>query len=423
MHDYWKGGLRHNRVSTAPLRPVAARRATFPDNNDPSAECMSGVGAVRDAWLGHGLRACPSDRTTAESAVETLYRRSGFREPEFVWVPSPPAGSDLIAVEGLATTLSFAGDRVECVSVRIATMLSESRRRMDTLIARGRSDWPHERRAIETARAQSPDDSTRVGISPNAIIRAAVWDSLRTSLFDGVAAAIRTLMPAAVGGVSWYGQQEAHRVAYYDTYRRFGLAGFRFDDAELLDVLAALTGATGWWWAFDNVCVMAERPTALHAESIPGRVHNERRLHHPDAPALEFEDGRLLFADHGTIVPDWVVLGPTVERIARERNVEVRRCAIERIGWDTYIAEAGLALIDRADDPGNVGHTLQLYVISDGWGRSDHILLAVNGSPERDGRRRRYGIYVPTRISSALDAAAWTYGINGTDYARLVRRT
>ncbi|MFE7423843.1 DUF6745 domain-containing protein [Rhodococcus sp. NPDC057529] len=410
-------------MSTAPLRSVAGRRATFTDNTVHSTECVSGVETVRDAWLAHGLCARPSDRTTAESAVETLYRRSGFRKPEFVWVPSPPAGSDVIAAEGLATTLSFAGGGVQCVAVRMASMLSESRRRMDALIAHGRSDWPNERRAIETARTQSPDDSARIGISPNAIIRAAVWDSLRTSLFDGAAAAIRTLMPPFVGGVSWYGQQEAHRVGYYDTYRRIGLARFRSDDLELLDIHTALNCATGWWWAFDNVCVMAERPTALHVEPIPGRVHNECRLHHPDVPALEFEYGRSLFVLHGTIVPDWVVLEPTVERIARERNVEVRRCAIERIGWDTYIDEAGLALIDRADDPGNVGHTLQLYVMSDGWGRNDHILLAVNGSPERDGRRRRYGIYVPTRISSALDAAAWTYGINGADYARLVRRT
>nr|WP_231868843.1 hypothetical protein [Rhodococcus opacus] len=338
-------------------------------------------------------------------------------------MPSPPAGSDLIAAEGLATTLSFAGDGADCVSARMATMLSESRKRMDALIARGRSDWPNERRAIEIARAQPPDHSARVGISPNAIIRAAVWDSLRTTLFDGVAAAIRTLMPAAVGGVSWYGQQEAHRVAYYDTYRRFGLARFHSVDAELLDVHTALTGATGWWWAFDSTCVMAERPIALHAEPIPGRVHNEHRLHHLDAPALEFGDGRSLFVQNGTIVPDWVVLEPTVERIAGERNVEVRRCAIERIGWDTYIDSAGLALIGRVDDPGNIGHTLQLYATSDGRGRIEHILLAVNGSPERDGRRRRYGIYVPTRISSALDAAAWTYGLDGADYARLVRRT
>lgn len=99
-HDYGKGGLRHSRVSAAPFRSATRHRATFTGNTDHSAEYMFGVEAARDAWLAHGLCARPSDRTTAESAVETFYRRAGFSRPEFVWVPSPPAGSDLIAAEG-----------------------------------------------------------------------------------------------------------------------------------------------------------------------------------------------------------------------------------------------------------------------------------------------------------------------------------
>ena len=113
--------------------------------------------------------------------------------------------------------------------------------------------------------------------------------------------------------------------------------------------------STGWWWAFDDVCIMAERPTALHAEPIPGSAQGARRLHHSDSPALEFADGTKAFVLHGAIVPDWVVLDPTAERIAHERNVEIRRCAIERIGWDSYIELAGLTLVDQADDPGNAG--------------------------------------------------------------------
>ncbi|MDV6246780.1 DUF6745 domain-containing protein [Rhodococcus opacus] len=251
--------------------------------------------------------------------------------------------------------MSLEGNGIHGATAGIATMLSESRKRMDARIKRRISDWPNERRAVETARVKPPADAARVGISPDRIIRATVWDSLHTTLFDGVAAAIRTLLPPAVLGVTWYGQQEAHRVAYYDTYRRLGLAKFHSHDGALLDANIALTCATGWWWAFDGVCVMAERPTTLHSEPMPGRVHNEHRLHHSGSPALEFQDGDAVFVLHGTIVPDWVVHDPTAERIARERNVEIRRCAIERIGWDTYIDTADLALVDHADDPGNAG--------------------------------------------------------------------
>lgn len=322
-------------MSAAPFRSAARPRAAFTENADPLSDYILVVEAVRDAWLTHGLCAHPSDRTTAESAVAQLYRQSKSREPEFVWVPSPSAGSSLIAAEGLAMPMSLEGNGIRGATAGIATMLSESRKRMDARIKRRISDWPNERRAVETARVKPPADAARVGISPDRIIRATVWDSLHTKLFDGVAAAIRTLLPPAVLGVTWYGQQEAHRVAYYDTYRRLGLAKFHSHDDALLDADIALTCATGWWWAFDGVCVMAERPTTLHSEPIPGRVHNEHRLHHSGSPALEFQDGDAVFVLHGTIVPDWVVHDPTAERIARERNVEIRRCAIERASGGT----------------------------------------------------------------------------------------
>ncbi len=180
-----------------------------------------------------------------------------------------------------------------------------------------------------------------------------VWNSLRSTLFDAVATAVRRTLPRSVGTVSWYGQQEAHRVGYYDTIRRCGLVGFGRSDNDLLDIQSVLTAATGWWWAFRRVCVMAERPSSLHTEPAPDGSDGRRRLHHRDAAALEYRDNTRVFVHHGTIVPEWVVLDPSAERIGRERNVEIRRCAIERIGWDTYIDEAGLTLVDRAEDPGN----------------------------------------------------------------------
>ncbi|MDJ0395652.1 hypothetical protein QMK17_20225 [Rhodococcus sp. G-MC3] len=377
---------------------------------------------MRDAWLAIGLCTNPSDRSTAESAVAQLYRWSGCPEPNFVWVPSPPAAAQLIASEGLAGPLDLGGEGIHRAPARIASLITASRERMDKRID-SRRPLLDERAAIASARKLPSQDALDKGVRPDLILRSAIWDSLRTSLFDGVATAIRTLLPPFLGGVTWYGQQESHRLAFYDAYRRTGLARYRSGDHDMLDVVTALARSTGWWWAFDDVCVMAERPCSLYTERTPGGVHNERRLHRPSGPAIEFSDGSAAYVINGTIVPDWVVLDPTVERIARERKLEVRRSAIERIGWSAYIDEAGLDLIDCADDPGNPGCTLQLFAMPDGWGLSGRILLVVNGSLERDGHRRRYGLHVPGWIPSALDAGGWTYGISGADYARLVRRT
>ncbi len=57
------------------------------------------------------------------------------------------------------------------------------------------------------------------------------------------------------------------------------------------------------------------------------------------------------------------------------------------------------------------------------WGVPNRMLLAVNGSAERDGRRRRYGLSVPASIEDPVVAAGWSYGLSGAQYAQLIRRT
>ena len=168
--------------------------------------------------------------------------------------------------------------------------------------------------------------------------------------------------------------------------------------------------------------LVSDRPALVRTESdsdSPGR------LHCADGPAIQWRDGFRLFFWHGTCVPEWVIRNPTVAAIAAEPNVEVRRCAIEAMGWDTYIAAAGLRLVDRANDPGNPGCELRLYDLPPTiWGADGgRVLLVSNGSRERDGTRRRYGLPVPPQTAGAIDAAAWTYGLRPEQYARVARRT
>ncbi|WP_415972350.1 DUF6745 domain-containing protein [Rhodococcus sp. 077-4] len=420
-------------MSAVPLPSTFPRRGTFSDNPDIYAENIRAVCAQRDRWLGYGLKAGPADRSVAEGAVAQLYRLSGFDEPDFHWVPSPRAAATFIASRHLARTTTLPTASIE-VDASIATLLSDSRHRMDRIIERRHIEWPREHRWSEAngrndVRARSivargtPTEAALAGISPDPIVDRTVRKSLHTSLFDGVAVAIRTTTPRPFGSITWYGQQEAHRVAYYDIFRHFGLLSFGREDCELLDIQSALVESTGWWWAFENIAVMCERPTAVHVEPLPDSLHGEVRLHNSIEPALKFGDGSAVHVLSGTVVPSWVIHDPTVERITVERNVEVRRSAIERIGWDSYLDQAGLRLVDTDDDPGNPGCTLQLFATPAGWGGEGRILLAVNGSRERDGERRRYGLRVPGAFASAVDAAGWTYGLAGADYAQLLRRT
>lgn len=362
--------------------------------------------ALRDEWLAYGLSTQPAERADAEDAVAGIYRLLGQAPPRFAWVDSPAAAMDLVRDDPGFRSGPLRDPHEPTFAGRLASAEFALRHRLgEAVAAPWRPPW-----------VPSPP-------LPR-LLRIAVGDALKASVADATRAAVRHSVGTVPGLMTWYGQHAAHWVGYYDVCARVGYARYRADDAAGLLLWARLARATGWWWAAPGRCVMAERPVAVRTEPAPAAAHGEIRLHGEDGPAVAFADGSAVHVLHGTVVPEWVVTGPTVERIHAEPNIEVRRSAIERIGWERYVDQAGLKLVGTADDPGNPGFRLGLYDVPAGmWGRPGRLLLTVNGSVEPDGRRRRYGLGVPAHLDDPLDAAGWTYGVSGQQYAQLARRT
>jgi len=315
------------------------------------------------AWLDHAFCTAPADRPVAEEIITRFYRHLDRPPPVFVWVGSPAAAARMVPppTRSLADTLSLT--KPWPVENLLASAMPRPWQRMSTP-------------AHRTAR----------------------------SVVDMIRGELRTVIDRL--GLHWAG----------------GLDDVVWDLRQQ-NPWATLARSCGWWWPRDHVCVLAERMSAIHTEPIPDG-DGQLRLHSADGPAIEYPDGWTVHVWHGTRVPSWVIEEPTVDRIAAETNVEVRRCAIEKIGWAAFIDQAGLRFVSCAADPGNPGAELRLYDLPyERWGASTRLLLAVNGSVERDGTRRRYGLRVPPWFDDPLDAAGWTYGLSGAQYAHLQRRT
>lgn len=375
---------------------------------------------IRAGWRDAALSTAPADRAAAEAAIGELYRLIGQRSPEFTWVESPYQAVARLPAAALRIRSDTPVDGPWYVACRLATLVHDLRQALDQRIGRdgtavrGGFGW----RFLDT---RHPVEALEAGVPLEAVLENGVRDTLGRTVRDG----LRTPLRAALGeppGLCWYGQHDAYWVAHYDTYRR--LRTFAPDDLGQLDAWAALARSCGWWWPGDGWCVVTERTSAVHTEPLPGAQHGERRAHHPRGLAIGYPDGSGAHAWHGTPVPAWVVEDPSVDRILVERNVEVRRCAIERLGWDAYLSQAGLRLTAAAPDPGNPGCELRLYDLPrEVWGAPARVLLAVNGSVERDGHRRRYGLSVPADLDDPVAAAGWSYGLSATQYAQLARRT
>ncbi|MEU0481796.1 DUF6745 domain-containing protein [Streptosporangium sp. NPDC006013] len=349
---------------------------------------------IREEWLGRALSTLPADRPAAEAAISELYRLIGLAPPRFHWVPSPVTALTTVP-PGVRPRPSEIVDRISAwpLPSRFSSLMRQLCTALDAQVR-----WGHQsmdqliRQQVHSPLTRSTDGSLRMPLL-------AAHDS-RPRFRN-----------------TWYDTQCVSWIAHYDALRRAAGVPFTPEQNRQLDLWATVARSGGWWWPREGACVISERPVTMRTEVCGD--DGEVRLHSADGPAVRYADGWDVHAWHGTRVPSWVITDPSVQRIAREANVEVRRCAIERIGWASYIDRAGLRLVASAPDPGNPGSELRLYDMR----RETRVLLAVNGSVERDGRRRRYGLTVPGFLDDPIAAAGWTYGLSAEQYSLLLRRT
>ena len=100
-------------------------------------------------------------------------------------------------------------------------------------------------------------------------------------------------------------------------------------------------------------------------------------------PALRFPDGWSVWAWKGVEVPRWIIEQPeqiTLKSIDDELHVQVRRCMIEIMTPQRYVARGGAARVAE-DETGILG-------ARPGWDMDAWAAVEViNATPEPDGTR------------------------------------
>jgi hypothetical protein len=324
-------------------------------------------------WLECGLTTAPADRWAAEAGVRRAYTSAGLPEPErFEWLDSPRAG---------AIRASQVSTQDTCVRTAVRTRpWAAARARLTEGLGAG--GWSRHWAATGARTWQLLTDRI---VTP-------LRTRLGTELDEaGLVRARMSLLDAAHGqhDGAWLGA---------------------FDDDPSLRGLADVARAAGWWWPYERVVILTERPVALHRDSLG-------RLHHGDGPALSYPDGWSLYAWRGMPIPAEVAHALphlTVDQIRAEDNAEVRRVMLEHFGYERYLTESGAAQVHR-DECGVLWRV-------DLPGDEPLVMVEVlNSTPEPDGTRRTYFLRVPPFTRTARAAVAWTFGLEPDDYVPLAQ--
>ena len=324
---------------------------------------LARIHAVRDESMRVGLSTDRCDRPKAEAAVRAAYVAAGLPEPELaIWMDSPLGGA------------------VACAALKGDQLWGQL--------------WGQ--------------------------LRGQLWGQLRDQLWGQLGDQLRGQLRGQLGDQLWgqLGDQLRDQLdnmsdAYWLAYYTCALPHAELASARL-DALAAAVKEAGWWWPMKGAVVLCDRPTAIHRDP-------RGELHHDSGPAMTYADGYAVHAWHGVRVPeDFWTWGTT--RALSEANAEVRRCAIERIGWDAVTDR--MALVSECDDPGNPGQVLRLYDLgefADLYDNPARILVCANASLDRGGRRRVFGLPVPARHDDPVVAAADLFGVPVAAYRGLER--
>ncbi len=345
--------------------------------------------SIVERWAKAGLSTQPADRAAAEAGIRKMYQARGLPQPaQIIWAQSPRAAVGIYkAVIAAADARSLLRDELMPDNEYKALV--------------GGTDVLWRFMLGTTANLQL------VGQIGREVFRAALATSPAGTLVRFASKDGPPLIP---------GQFDAESFALHEVGKR---ARPNRPRSAALDALAKIARSAGPWWPFDKLVIACERPSGI-------LMDQQERPHAEDGPAVVYPDGWGVYFWHGTPVPADLIEGPgwTAQQILTHSNTEVRRAAVERIGWDRFIAEARLVPVGApVPDPGNPGQELTLYDVPGRIYRTPvRVLLCTNGSVERDGERRRFGLTVPARFSDPVEAAAWTFGWDREQYAALEHR-
>jgi hypothetical protein len=98
----------------------------------------------------------------------------------------------------------------------------------------------------------------------------------------------------------------------------------------------------------------------------------------------------------------------TASQVLEEKNAEVRRVLIEKIGFERFVDLAKPEIIDKS----TIGELLKIKLQGD----EDIVLLSVKDA----STDRNYLLRVPPNMKTALQAKAWTFGFKENEFNPIV---
>ena len=130
----------------------------------------------------------------------------------------------------------------------------------------------------------------------------------------------------------FWGQMDLVWISFYKFPEKFLKIDYK-EMSEILDLWDKIGKSCSWWYPYENICFISDRPKEIHKKGI--------KLHKDGGPALSFRDGYSLYFLNGIDMGKKYVMTPAEKieglDILKEKNVDKRRELIRKVGIEKML--------------------------------------------------------------------------------------
>ena len=202
-----------------------------------------------------------------------------------------------------------------------------------------------------------------------------------------------------------WGSNTADWVSFYSFMKE--VVGVK--NIDILEGLYQMTLSCGWTTILGDHCIIQDRPKSI-------KLDEQNRAHCENGPAIEYRDGFSVMCWHGTRFPrEWILNGISASEALKVDNSELRRVACEIVGWQNILEQLNYQVIEKDEDP-MIGTLVEVDLpVSEDESSLEKFLMV------QCGTGRNFALPVPPDMKTALQANAWTYGLEAHEYNPEVR--
>lgn len=139
-----------------------------------------------------------------------------------------------------------------------------------------------------------------------------------------------------------YGQHESSWLFVYD----YCLNVLGIKECKIIEPHMEIAKNCGWWLPFEDLVIVSEKPSKIY---FKGDI-----LHREEGAAIEYGDGFKVYALNDVHMPKEIVETSKedieVTSIIKEKNVEIRKEIVRKIGIERIMEEFGAKVIDKKGD-------------------------------------------------------------------------